>query len=133
MLPWKKYQHFQDNHMPCPFLKSTLQEVWDRAEDVDIELVGISDSFAEDRNYDFLHRAIGELSELEQKILHYTFFDDFEPDDREIARKLRISKNYLAETRQSIFEKLRDKLQHRYFPVPNRRYIVEPSKQEELS
>ena len=34
--------------------------VWDRAEDVDIELVGISDSFADDRNYDFLHRAIGE-------------------------------------------------------------------------
>ena len=107
--------------------------VWDRAEDVDIELVGISDSFAEDRNYDFLHRAIRELSELEQKILHYTFFDDFEPDDREIARKLRISKNYLAEMRQSIFEKLRGKLQHRYSPIPNRRYIVEPSKQEELS
>ena len=107
--------------------------VWDRAEDVDIELVGISDSFADDRNYDFLHRAIGELSELEQKILHYSFFDDFEPDDREIARKLRISKNYLTEMRQSIFEKLQDKLQHRYSPVPSRRYIVEPSKQEELS
>ena len=107
--------------------------VWDRAEDVDIELVGISDSFADDRNYDFLHRAIGELSELEQKILHYTFFDDFEPDDREIARKLRISKNYLAETRQKIFEKLRGKLQRRYLPVPDRRYIVEPRTQEELS
>ena len=40
--------------------------VWDRAEDVDIELVGISDSFADDRNYDFLHRAIGELT-VEQK------------------------------------------------------------------
>ena len=107
--------------------------VWDRAEDVDIELVGISDSFADDRNYDFLHRAIGELSELEQKILHYSFFDDFEPDDREIARKLRISKNYLAEMRQSIIEKLRDKLQYRYSPVPNRRHVVEPRKQEELS
>ena len=107
--------------------------VWERAEDVDIELVGISDSFAEDRNYDFLHRAIGELSELEQKILHYSFFDDFEPDDREIARKLRISKNYLLEMRQSIFEKLRTKLQHRYSPVPHCRYVVEPSKQEELS
>ena len=33
--------------------------VWDRADDVDIELVGIFDSFADDRNYDFLHRAIG--------------------------------------------------------------------------
>ena len=107
--------------------------VWDRADDVDIELVGIFDSFADDRNYDFLHQAIGELSELEQKILLYTFFDDFEPDDREIARKLRISKNYRAEMRQSIYEKLRTKLQHRYSPVPNRRYIVEPREQEELS
>ena len=47
---------------------------------------------AEDRNYDFLYRAIGELFELEQKIIHYSFFDDYEPDDRETARKLRISK-----------------------------------------
>ena len=107
--------------------------VWNRAEDVDIELGGISDSFADDRHYDFLHRAIGELSELEQNIIHYSFFDNFEPDDREIARKLRISKNYLAEMRQKIFEKLRGKLQHHYLPVPNRQYIVEPSKQEELS
>lgn len=29
MLPWRKIQFFQDNHMPCPFLKSTFQEVWD--------------------------------------------------------------------------------------------------------
>jgi RNA polymerase sigma factor (sigma-70 family) len=106
---------------------------WNRAEDVDIELVGTTDNLAEDRNYDFLHRAIGELSELEQNIIHYSFFDNFEPDDREIARKLRISKNYLAETRQKIFEKLRGKLQHRYLPVPDRRYIVEPRTQEELS
>ena len=107
--------------------------VWDRAEDVDIELVGTTDNLAEDRNYDFLYRAIGELSELEQKIIHYSFFDNYEPDDREIARKLRISKNYLAETRQKIFEKLRTKLQKRYLPVPDRRYIVEPRTQEELS
>ena len=107
--------------------------VWDRAEDVDIELVGTTDNLADDRNYDFLHRAIGELSELEQQIIHYSFFDDYEPDDREIARKLRISKNYLAETRQKIFEKLRTKLQKRYLPVPDRRYIVEPQTQEDLS
>ena len=107
--------------------------VWDRDEDVGIESVGRSDSFADDRNYDFLYRAIGELPEIEQKIIHYSFFDDYEPDDREIASKLRISKNFLSETRQKIFEKLRGKLQHRYLPVPNRQYIVEPSKQEELS
>ena len=107
--------------------------VWDRAEDVDIELVGISDSFADDRNYDFLHRAIGELSELEQNIIHYSFFDNFEPDNREIARTLRISKNYLAEMRLKIFEKLRGKLQYRYLPVSDRRYVVEPRTQEELS
>ncbi len=34
MLPWRNYQHFQDNHMPCPFLKSTFCEVWDKAYDV---------------------------------------------------------------------------------------------------
>jgi DNA-directed RNA polymerase specialized sigma subunit len=107
--------------------------VWDRAEDVDIELVGTTDNLAEDRNYDFLHRAIGELSELEQNIIHYSFFDNFEPDDREIARKLRISKNYLTEMRQKIFEKLRTKLQYRYLPVSDRRYVVEPRTQEELS
>ena len=100
--------------------------VWDRAEDVDIELVGTTDNLAEDRNYDFLYRAIGELSELEQKIIYYLFFDDYEPDDREIARKLRISKNYLTEMRQKIFEKLRTKLQYRYLPVSDRRYVVEP-------
>ena len=107
--------------------------VWDRAEDVDIELVGTTDNLAEDRNYDFLHRAIGELSELEQQIIHYSFFDDYEPDDREIARKLRISKNYLTEMRQKIFEKLRTRLQSRYLPVSDRRYVVEPRTQEELS
>ncbi len=30
MLPWNNFQHFQDNHMPCPFLKSTLAEVWEK-------------------------------------------------------------------------------------------------------
>ena len=28
MLPWRKYSHFQDNHMPVPYLKSTIEEVW---------------------------------------------------------------------------------------------------------
>ncbi len=70
---------------------------------------------------------------LSRRIIHYSFFDDFEPDDREIARKLRIPKNYLAETRQKIFEKLWGKLQYRYLPVSDRRYVVEPRTQEELS
>ncbi len=34
MLPWPHYQHFEDNHMPCPFLKSTLEEVWEKAGDI---------------------------------------------------------------------------------------------------
>ena len=33
MLFWRKYQHFQDNHMPCPYLKSTLEDVWEKAYD----------------------------------------------------------------------------------------------------
>lgn len=32
MLPFPTYQHFADHHVPCPFLKSTLEEVW-RAEE----------------------------------------------------------------------------------------------------
>ncbi len=34
MLPWRNFQHFQDNHMPCPFLKSTLAEVWEKEPDM---------------------------------------------------------------------------------------------------
>ena len=30
MLPYKSLQHFQDNHMPCPYLKSTYEEVWEK-------------------------------------------------------------------------------------------------------
>lgn len=29
MLPWRNYQHFEDNHMPTPYLKSTFEEVWE--------------------------------------------------------------------------------------------------------
>ncbi len=28
MLPWHHLQHFEDNHMPVPYLKSTFEEVW---------------------------------------------------------------------------------------------------------
>lgn len=31
MLFWRKYQHFQDNHMPCPYLKSTFEDVWEKS------------------------------------------------------------------------------------------------------
>lgn len=34
MLPWSNYQHFQDNHMPCPFLKSTLCDVWNKNNEI---------------------------------------------------------------------------------------------------
>ena len=34
MLPFHTYQHFEDHHMPCPFLKSTLKEVWQAEEAV---------------------------------------------------------------------------------------------------
>ena len=34
MLPWPHYQHFADDHMPCPFLKSTLIDVWEKASDI---------------------------------------------------------------------------------------------------
>ncbi len=34
MLPWKNFQHFQDNHMPCPFLKSTFAEVWETENEI---------------------------------------------------------------------------------------------------
>ncbi len=34
MLPFSTYQHFADHHMPCPFLKSTLNEVWEAEEAV---------------------------------------------------------------------------------------------------
>ena len=81
--------------------------VWDRAGDVDVELVGTNDTFFDCPDYDYLYRAIGDLSGLEQAIIHYSFFDDFAPKDREIARKLRISKSHLVETRRKTLEKLR--------------------------
>ena len=34
LLPQHNIQHFADNHMPCPFLKSTLEEVWEKEESV---------------------------------------------------------------------------------------------------
>lgn len=34
LLPWRKFQHFEDDHMPCPYLKSTFEEVWAHAQDV---------------------------------------------------------------------------------------------------
>ena len=102
--------------------------VWDRAEDVDVELVGTNDTFFDRPDYDYLYRAIGNLSELERAIIHYSFFDDFAPNDREIARKLRISKSCLVETRRKTLEKLRRTLKTRR-PLPDRRYVVEPKEE----
>ena len=102
--------------------------VWDRAEDVDVELVGANDAFFDRPDYDYLYRAIGALSELEQSIIHYSFFDDFAPEDREIARKLRISKSCLVETRRKTLEKLRRTLKTRR-PLPDRRYVIEPKEE----
>ncbi len=34
LLPWREFQHFEDDHMPCPYLKSTLEAVWERAADI---------------------------------------------------------------------------------------------------
>ena len=34
LLPWRHFQHFEDDHMPCPFLKSTLSDVWKQEEDI---------------------------------------------------------------------------------------------------
>ena len=102
--------------------------VWDRAEDVDVELVGTNDAFFDRPDYDYLYRAIGDLSELEQEIIHYSFFDDFAPEDREIARKLRISKSCLVETKRKVLEKLRRSLKTRR-PLPDRRYVIEPKEE----
>lgn len=34
MLPFREFQHFEDDHMPCPFTKSLMEEVWAQAGDV---------------------------------------------------------------------------------------------------
>ena len=108
----------------CEYANVKLHVTWERDEDVDVESIGVMDSFPTETVYDSLYRALDELTESEMEIIRYSFFDEFEPDDRQIARKLRISKNYLVETRRGILEKLRRRLKScRY--CSDQRYYVE--------
>lgn len=108
----------------CEYANVKLHVTWERDEDVDVESIGTEDPFHVGADYEPLYHALDELSESEMEIIRYSFFDEFEPSDRQIARKLGISKNYLVETRRDILEKLRRRLKScRY--CSDQRYYVE--------
>lgn len=65
-------------------------------------------------DYDSLRKVMEALTPLEREIVHYSFFDDFEPLDREIARKLRIGVHSLKKQREEIYAKLRHLLQKQH-------------------
>ena len=98
--------------------------IWNRNDEIDVEYIGRSGLLYSDCRYEYLYRAMEDLSQQERDVIHYTFFDDYNPSDRQIAKKMHISKYYLVETRNEIFEKLRSKITGWRQHLPNRPYVI---------
>ncbi len=106
------------------FLKNIrAHTIWNRNDEIDVEYVGQS-GLLSDCRYEYLYRAMEDLSQQERDVIHYTFFDDYNPNDRQIAKKMHISKYYLIEIRNEIFEKLRSKITGWRQHLPNRPYVI---------
>ncbi len=65
------------------FAEMRKQNKWNPESQIgDIDLIGTWD-IPKDK-YNFVHKAIETLTEFEQEVLHFTFFDDFNADEKRL-------------------------------------------------
>lgn len=94
--------------------------VRNRNEEISVEEVGSSERYYDERQYKSLHIVLKTLSQQEQDILYYSFFDEFHPSEKEIARKLSVGRSWLRRKKNAIFTKLRPMLSR----IPEKRYVT---------